>query len=462
MGKPIEIKLDADTGGAEKGIGRVADSLGDVEDALDKVERPAWGTAEALRDVGDAGKAGARDAVRGLDDVADAAKTTAREGADLDRDLTKALENVKTQAKDTSEGVEDAARGMKEAFERNEITAQDIFKESLRAELVSNMTEAGAETIRGFKDGIGTEDFETIIDGITDTMVAVGALGGPVGVAAGLAGGAVVQMFAGPLLADAEAKAEQFQATFADAFSNIVESGANLGRELSIAASVDEFAQDMDKMNTATDAANALGIERGVVLRAMAGDTDALNIVTEKNTEAVAAGSDVIGRYWEQITNNGVATEELTAAYEAATAQGDALGSSVGAVTDSYDTNTGALNAATDAASAKAEADNYAAEKALANAAAMATSTGAAQNLEVKIDGVTRAFQVMPDGKTVEVTDGGSAERTQEEIDAISGGYVTITGTADQGQMQREVNAAGARLMPIRVQVLGVFGTKAV
>lgn len=461
MGKPIEIKLDADTGGAEKGIGRVADSLGDVEDALDQVERPAWGTAEALRDVGDAGKDGARDAVRGLDDVADAAKTTAREGGDLDRDLTKALENVKTQAKDTGKAVEDSARGMKDAFEGNEITAQDIFKENLKAELVSNMAEAGAEVVRGFKDGFDGEDMETVVDGITDTMVSVGTLGGPVGVAAGLAGGAVVQMFAGPLIAGAQEKAAQFEATFSTAFSNIVESGANLGRELSITSSVEEFAQDTQKMADATTTANALGIERGVVLRAMAGDIDALNIVEGKNTTLLQEQADLRARVAQEMTDHVTVTDETAAAMEAMDAKTRGLAGAVDSVTGSYATNTDALNAATEAASAKAEADNYAAEKALANASAMATSTGAAQNLEVKIDGVTRAFQVMPDGKVVEVSADG-VERTQADIDGISGGYVTVTGTADGGQFQRAVNAAARSVTPPSITINGRIGMKAV
>ena len=441
MGKPIEIKLDADTGGAEKGIGRVADSLGDVEDALDKVERPAKDAADALEDVGDAGKTGARDAVRGLDDVADAAKTTAREGGDLDRDLTKALENVKTQA-------EDSARGMKDAFEKNEITPEDIFKENLKAELVSNMAESGAEVARGFKDGFDAEDMETVLDGVTDTIVSVGTLAGPLGAAGGVAVATAFQTIAGPMIASAEEKAAQFEATFTAAFDNIVAEGEELGRSLTIGDATNEIAHNTEKMTAATETANAIGVQRGVVLRAMAGDTDALNLVTAAAAPSQEKLKDALEGVRESMGGTAAEQEKARAALEGLNLEVLAADGYLASVTESYNTNTDALNAGAEAASAKAEADNFAAEMAIANKSAMAVSTGAAQELEVAIDGVTRKFQLMPDGKVVEVTDDGSAERTQGEIDAISGGVVTITGTTDQGQFQGAVDAAARRIVP--------------
>ena len=432
MGRPIEIKLDAETTSAERNLDSTADSLDDVADALDDVDKATRGADRGLDDVADA----ARDAERGLKDTRDGADDTARV---LDRDLTRALRDVKDEAKKS-------AREIKDSFEENALTAEDVFKADLKAELVSNMAESGAEVARGFKDGFDSEDTETILDGLTDTMVAVGTLGGPVGTAAGLAGAGLVQAFAGPFLQDAEEKAAQFEATFSTAFQNIVTEGAAMGCELSIQASVDEFVQDTDKMNAATDTANQLGITRGVVLRAMAGDQDALNVVTERSTALNDEQARLSKLAGEEMLNQGRVSDETAEKLNDLNQQLQGQHDLLGAVNGSYETNTDALNAASEAASAKAEADAYATRKATEQALATAASTGAAQDFTVSIDGATRKLRAMPDGKVVEVTDGGTADLTQQEINAISGKTVTIQ--AVMNDVQAVVDQAFRYLRP--------------
>ncbi len=409
-------------------IKREAENMeGDWEAAGRKIE-------DALRE------AGARD------DLIDAARRIGREGPTELEKMQRALRDTADAGRTLGDDLDDVAREIGDSFEENALTPDDVLGAEVMAEILSNAAESGAEIARGLKDGFDSEDMETILDGITDTIVSVGTVGGPAGVAAGLAAASLVQMFAGPFLEKSKTTAEQFQGTFSDAFSAIVENGAAMGRELAVQASVDAFAQDLDKMNAATETATMIGVQRGVVLRAMAGDQDALNIVTERfnglNDEQ-ARLSKLAG---EEMLNQGSVSagtaEKLNGLNQTLQGQHDLLGT----VTGSYETNTDALNAASEAASAKAEADAYATRKATEQALATAASTGAAEDFTVSIDGATRKLRAMPDGKVVEVTDEGTAALTQQEINAITGKTVTIQ--AVMNDVQAVVDQAFRYLRP--------------
>lgn len=391
----FKFGIDLDASRFKKGSDEAAAATDELADEFANLERKG---TDSLEDVAHAFGDISSAAARAGDDIADevTAGTDEAEAAarSLEQRFRDALDGAGGSARQLSDDVGAAAGKIREAVEDNAITAQDIFKADLKAELVANMSEAGAEVVRGFKDGFDSEDMGTVVDAITDTMVAVGTLGGPVGVAAGLAGGAVVQMFAGPLIADAEAKAAQFEATFSDAFANIVESGASLGRELSIAASVDEFAQDTAKMADASKLAAAVGIERGVALRAMAGDTDALALVQEAHTRIVEEGVLALDREAQQLATTGLVTGDVAAAADLARERALGLQGALDGVTSSYDTNTDALNAAAEAAEAKGEADDYAARKAEGNTAALDGTTDAAHNLTDAVNGVPRDVSI--------------------------------------------------------------------
>ncbi|MDF9876171.1 hypothetical protein [Cellulosimicrobium cellulans] len=432
MGRPIEIKLDAETTAAERGLSSTADALDDVSDALDDVDKATRDADRGLDDVADA----ARDAERGLKDARDGADDTARV---LDRDLTKALDR-------TADASRDAARDIKESFEENAITSEDVFGAALKAEIVSNAAESGAEIARGLKDGFDSEDVETIVDGISDTIVAVGTLGGPIGTAGGLAAASAMNLIVGPAIEEAKARAQEFQETFTDAFQNIATAGADMGRELAITSIAGEFAQDTQKMADATKVANSLGVERGAVLRAMAGDQKALTEVTEAHNRATEEAVAVWDREAQQIQDLGLATEETAAKAEDWRDKARGLGDAIGNVNSAYENNTDALNAATEAASAKAEVDAIANQRITDQAVALANSTGAAQRFEVTIDGATRTLEAMPGGKVIDVTDGGSAELTQQQINAIHGKTVTIE--AVMGDIQAVVDQAFRYLRP--------------
>lgn len=452
----FKFGLELDASKYKKGSDEAATATEELVDELANMERRGTSSVEdvahAFGDISSAADRAGADIADELTAGADEAEQAARS---LEQRFRDALDGAGASAATLSDDVKTAAGEIKGAVEDNAITAGDIFRADLKAELVANMAEAGAEVVRGFKDGFDSEDMGTVVDAITDTMVSVGTLGGPVGVAAGLAGGAVVQMFAGPLIADAEAKAAQFEATFSTAFSNIVESGASLGRELSIAASVDEFAQDTQKMNDATTTANALGIERGVVLRAMAGDIDALNIVEGKNTALLQEQADLRARVAQEMTDHVTVTDETAAAMEAMDAKTRGLAGAVDSVTDSYDTNTDALNAATEAADAKAEADEYAARKAEESAAAMDRTTGAADGLTDAVNGVPDSVSIRAEATNIDWTN-------VLLNSAATGRNVPFVAGVDPWQAQWALDRAAAALRPPSVQVNLNYGMRAV
>lgn len=453
MAEKIELGIVVDTdtrptrqefSALRREIKREAENMeGDWEAAGQKIE-------DALRD------AGARD------DLIDAARRIGREGPSEVEKMQRALRDTGDAGRTLGDELDDVAREIGDSFEENAITPDDVLGAEVMAEILSNAAESGAEIARGLKDGFDSEDMETILDGITDTIVSVGTVGGPAGVAAGLAAASLVQMFAGPFLEQSKETAEQFQGTFSDAFSAIVENGAAMGRELAVQASVDAFAQDLDKMNAATEAATMIGVQRGVVLRAMAGDQDALNIVTERFNELNDEQARLSKLAGEEMLNQGSVSadtaEKLNDLNQKLQGQHDLLGT----VTGSYETNTDALNAASEAASAKAEADAYATQKATEQAAATAAATGQAQDFTVTVDGATRSLRAMPDGKIVEVTDNGTAALTQETINAIHGAEVPITASMAVQQAQAVVDSVARMLRPPSVVLRPRFGMEMV
>ncbi|WP_353708984.1 hypothetical protein ABRQ22_06685 [Cellulosimicrobium sp. ES-005] len=423
-------------------IKREADAMGgDWEAAAQTVE-------DALRD------AGARD------DLIDAARRIGREGPSEIEKLQRALRDVGDDARTTSDDVDaaargisdsldDAARSVADSFEENALTADDVFGAELKAEIVSNAAESGAEVARGLKDGFDSEDVETIVDGISDTIVSVGTLGGPIGTAGGLAAATAMNLMVGPAIEEAKARAEEFQNSFTDAFQNIATAGAEMGRELAITSIAGEFAEDAQKMADATKVANALGVERGAVLRAMAGDQKALTEVTEAHTAATEEAVEVWDREAQQIQDYGLATEETAAKADEWREKARGLGDAIGNVTSAYENNTDALGAATEAAEAKAEVDAIANQRLTDQARALAESTGKAQEFEVTIDGATRTLAAMPDGKVIDVEAEG-VELTQAEIDRIRGKDVSVRAQATNTDWTNQVlnSVATSRTVP--------------
>jgi hypothetical protein len=452
----LERKLRDTFAAGEEGSKRARLNTRDYNGILRETKRYAEQTGVSLEQAFDEVQRAAREAGVELEDhTLDAMRRMGEQGpTELDK-VRAALRDLRDESDQTADAIDDDASRIGQAFDDNQITPDDIFKENLRAELVSNMAETGAEVVRGFKDGFDSEDLSTIVDGVTDTMVSLGALGGPVGTAAGLAGGAIVQMLVGPMLEESEQRAADFEAIYTSAFDAIVEQGAEMGRELAIQAATDALVQDAEKLAEANTVAAATGTDLAVVIRALAGDEQALALVNddarrkqEQLTEEVERATRANGDRTDSIVGwNEEQREALTAS--------SALADATGILEDRFNNADGAIRDASAAARAKADVDAYASRQALANASALAKQTGKAQDLEVEIDGVSQAIRVMPSGKVVKVTDDGTAKLTQREIRDITGTSVPVvayadTASADRARRQLQ-NRVGTISVPISV-----------
>ncbi|ARU53520.1 hypothetical protein CBR64_20910 [Cellulosimicrobium cellulans] len=110
------------------------------------------------------------------DDLIDAARRIGREGPSEIEKMQRALRDTGDAGRTLGDELDDTARQISDSFEENAITPDDLIKAEVIGEVVQNFNEAGAEVARGFKDGFSSEDAETILDGVTDTVVAVGAV----------------------------------------------------------------------------------------------------------------------------------------------------------------------------------------------------------------------------------------------------------------------------------------------
>lgn len=417
----LGIVVDTDTRATRKEfsdlrreVKREAEGMGDDwEAAAQKVE-------DSLRE------AGARD------DLIEAARRIGQDGPSE-------IEKMQRSLRDLDDTARESAQNVSQAFEDNALTADDVFKADLAAELASNAVEAGAEIIRGLKDGFDAEDAGTLIDGLTDTIFALGAVGGPLGIAGAALAGGILQGMTAPLTAGAEEQAARFEETFTAAFENIIAAGEQAGRELTIQNAVNAIIQDVERLNEVTAIANELGASRGQVLRAMAGDTEALSIVEAAAAETVRDATDARDEAMRAADGSIEATNRLTDAQGALSDAEATTSDALRTVTGDYTTNVDAVNAASDAVNAKADADRIAANRTIELEQALADSTGKAREFEVTIGGVTRTIKAMPGKKEVEVTDDGSAKKTQGKIDDLHGKSLIIPVDVDSSNVDAYV-----------------------
>lgn len=244
-GKPIEIKLDADTRGAEAGAERVADALGNVEDALDDVTAAGKDDARVLDDIadksGDAATAldrvddAATDSARALDDVADKSKDAASE---LDRvgDGARALDDVADKSTDAASGLErvgdaadDAAR-QAGTLDRDFTAALDNVADEARkagddiGDGVRNGVDRAGDGLNDFKDEAAgtaregaaafTGSWDDVGGVVQETLANAFAGFGPVGAAAGVAAAVGFGVLYTKIREEAEQSEERVDAMF--------------------------------------------------------------------------------------------------------------------------------------------------------------------------------------------------------------------------------------------------------
>lgn len=310
-----------------------------------------------------------------LEDADDAVKNIGRDASrlnELERNMTaaqKATSKYEGELRDAIDAQRRAARGARDVGDDAQI---GFRKASQNAEEFKN------EARQNFSEV--TSSFDGSMQGIAD--LAQGTLGGlassisgPIGLAAGLGAAALGGIFTG--MADAAEKAAQeSEERISTMYDNMLESGKSFITESQIQDSLGELGKDADKMKQITADAKATGIDVGTLLRANAGDAQALATVqSELNSQLDKAYG---------------ALQNSTGAYDANSQQAGALLDKLGPVAGRYsdiardaDTATGRVNAIRQA---------------------MGDTAGTADQTVTKLDAVGAAVNRIPTSRTIDVT----------------------------------------------------------
>lgn len=239
-GKPIEIRLDAETKGAERGIDRAADALDDLKRSLDKAD----GAADDMRRT-------------------------------LDRDLDAALDEVRRNAKRAGDALgDDIKRGTDRAGD-----GLDNFKDEAR----QSARESAASFSGSFEDiaDLGQEALANVFVGF-----------GPLATAAGIAAAAGL----GSLWTSIQQESEATKQRISDMYADMIESGMDY---VSAQFVTDELEKIFDKADDAAISWGNLqkvveetGLSQATVARAFAGDASAGLELTRRLEEQQAALRD--------------------------------------------------------------------------------------------------------------------------------------------------------------------------
>jgi hypothetical protein len=239
-----------------------------------------------------------------LDDVSESLDDMARDAQDAGRDAGKALETgVERGAQDAGEAVGDLEKSFRNM-------AADASKYSRQAgdDLGDNIRRGTRDAEGGlddFKQEAGSTARETAasFSGSADDIagsfqeVAANALAGfgPIGAGAGLALAAGL----GTFWADFQADAERAKQATSDAFDDMIESGSRfLSAELvnqrirDIVTNADDAATSYEHV---AEVAEATGADVALVLRAFAGDQEAVNAVIDATAVKSQAIKDKYG-----------------------------------------------------------------------------------------------------------------------------------------------------------------------
>lgn len=240
-GRGISIDILMNVREALKGSGDLEKALGDIESTLDDLSRSGDDSTDKM-------SRGFRDLARRADDSADSMESSYRSS----------FRDIKRAADDTAD---DVVRSQRRMGEKSAEVGQEVRQ---------NLGEGIANAARG--------DFESLADSIGDTFggitAGIGGIGfAAAGAAAAVGVGALVAAFQ---LAEEERKKLEERAT--DLANAYIDAGSNVLDAVTIAGRSADILTNKDSREEAEKLAKALGTDLQTVVRALAGDTNALAV----------------------------------------------------------------------------------------------------------------------------------------------------------------------------------------
>nr|WP_315266026.1 hypothetical protein [Microbacterium lemovicicum] len=243
----IEIPIAVDTSGVEKSIRNgLIDPVEDAEGALKKLS-----------------KADSGDIAKDMDKAQDATKDLSRELDDARDDLKKLGYAAKDAGDDSRKGMDRAKEGVGEFKDEANSTAREA-----------------AASFSGSADDIG--------DAFQEVAANAFAGFGPAGALAGLAAAAGIGVVTAELQRQQE-EADKLNERMTEAYQSAAEAGQAYIQEADVIANWQDLIFNKDRAEEykkVQDTINATGLDRSTIMKANAGDLDALAIVQERITEA--------------------------------------------------------------------------------------------------------------------------------------------------------------------------------
>jgi hypothetical protein len=428
----LGVEVDTDTratrqefAALRREVKREAEGMGDDwEAAAQKVEdslREAGARddlIDAARRIGDQGPSEIEKMQRALRDLGDTSKDAAGKVKDSAQDAENALDDVARAADDAGDKI---GKGLDDGFDKAREGAREAGDE-----LKGTASEAAASWSGEFDD-IGDVVQEGLVGGL-------GAIGGPVGVAAGILGGVA----AGSLITEYTEGVEQLEELTTEIFEAIAEDGATSFASMSESAKTAFIETRAEALLTEhgvkdiASAAEALGVTSATALAAMAGDTEATTQVTEAYNEQVRLlheqwgyGGDAVSGQIRKLDDDTRLLEREIGSLATATQEADARTDLLGDAMDEVARKTG---------TARTRADDYA---------------DAIRDIPSKKD------------TKVAVSDDGTVRSTQRRIDGIDDTGASVNVTADTSSAERSIAALRNRVGSIRIPVsVGVGGAR--
>jgi hypothetical protein len=238
----------------------ISDAGRDISDALTDAARDG---RDAGRDISDAFTDAGRDVSRSMDDAGDESISA------VDR-ISRSFRDLVTEARDTGRDVSRSiSAGVNDAATRTRDGADDM-KDSLR-EVGDSARETSGEMATSF-DG----SMDGLVDGFSEVAAEAGFAFGPAGGIIGLVAAAAAAKSWSDLSASAEATKERVSS----AFQAMTESGNDFLTAADVnARAMEIYADATEELTTAEEIATQTGLSRGIAVRALAGDVDALAAV---------------------------------------------------------------------------------------------------------------------------------------------------------------------------------------
>jgi len=202
------------------------------------------------------------------------------------KDAQKATERLSDETKDTARDIE---REFRDSYRKLGNDADDAFDKAKRGaeEFKDEARSTSREAAASFREPADA------IDAIQETAANAFAGFGPAGAAAGIAAAIGIGVV-GEALTTQQEQVDELKQRFAEAYQSAAEEGRTFLDEAQIQAAAIDILFDPAKRKDAAEEAQRIGVDTLTLIRAQAGDQDALNAVIDLTTKKEAERRDAI------------------------------------------------------------------------------------------------------------------------------------------------------------------------